>query len=506
MPVIKNISIIVFVACALLSTEAYASAGHVIYSFGNNYVLNNKGNKHEISKGDEVFSGDTLVTSQHGRVQLRFSDKGMVSIMPDSEYKIDNYEFVPNDDNKQRGFFSLLRGGARQITGLLSKIRHERFRFRTTVATIGIRGTGFYVRLCKGNCYDGSGKLLPDGMYVKNDTGIITMSNDGGEIELAQGQSAFSANHKDTPKQVYEPPAPYNIASNNINLGSFDFSIANAIGPSYTLITNAPIPLPVITLNSMASAFIGATDGFFPAEAVANTSTPGESITQLANTNDISAYVGDDGYGTPATFDSGSATLVESGFNQTYGVAWSRWTGAYTATASGSPVNVYGDMHLIGAAQLTPNLPTTGALSYQSIGGTSPTFTGISGKTIVGTQSIAFDIDYSTRAITNLTINDTFAGGSITGGQAGGATAPVTITGVSNNVVPVTATCNSLCANSPNGTAMYGNLSINLVGANGTGALGTYGLSNDNAGAATPDSAVVGSYLAAGSSLAIARP
>ena len=306
MTVIKNISIIILISCALLGTEAFASAGHVIYSFGNNYVLSNKGSKHKIRKGDEVFSGDTLITSQHGRVQLRFSDKGMVSIMPDSEYKIDDYEFVPGDDNKQRGFFSLLRGGARQITGLLSKIRHERFRFRTTVATIGIRGTGFYVRLCKHSCYDGYGKLLPDGMYVKNDTGVITMSNDGGEIELAQGQSAFSANHKDAPKQIYEPPAPDNIAGDDINLKSFDFSIASAIGPAYTLNTNnPPPPPPVITLNALASAFIGSTDGPFPNGAFANTSTPGESITQIANSNDISAYVGDDGYGpATATFDS----------------------------------------------------------------------------------------------------------------------------------------------------------------------------------------------------------
>ena len=498
MPVIRNISIIIFFAFALLGTEAFASAGHVIYSFGNNYLVNKKGNKHGIRKGDEVFSGDTLITSQHGRVQLRFSDKGMVSIMPDSEYKIDDYEFVPGDDNKQRGFFSLLRGGARQITGLLSRIRHEHFRFRTAVATIGIRGTGFYVRLCKANCYDGNGNLLPDGMYVKNDTGIITMSNDGGEIELAQGQSAFSANHKDAPKQVYEPPAPYNVASNDINLGSFDFSIGNAIGPSYTLTTNNPPPTPVITLNSMTSAFIGSVDGLSPSGAVANTSTPGESITQLANSNDISAYVGDDGFLNPATFDSSGAKLVESGFNPTYGVAWSRWTGAYSVTAFGSPVATLGDIHLIGAAQLTPSLPTSGLLSYQSIGGTSPTFIGPSGTTLVGTQSIAFDINYNTASITNVTINATFAGGSIAGGQSGGATAPITITGVSNNIVPVTATCISLCALAQNGATMDGSLSINLVGANGAGAFGAYGLSNSQGGTVTPDASVVGSYLAVG--------
>jgi hypothetical protein len=195
----KNISIILFACCALLTTEVFANAGSIIYAYGDNYALNKAGKKRALKRGAEVFTGDTLITSASGRMHLRFSDGGMVSIYPRSEYKIDEYEFVQDDDKKQKGFFSLLKGGARQITGLLGKIKHDHFRFRTTVATIGIRGTGFFVQLCQASCYDPEGGLLPDGMYVKNDTGIITMSNEGGEIELAQGQSAFSADNRDKP-------------------------------------------------------------------------------------------------------------------------------------------------------------------------------------------------------------------------------------------------------------------------------------------------------------------
>jgi hypothetical protein len=493
MPLIKNITIIIFVTCALLGTEAFASAGHVIYSFGNNYVLNNKGKKHEIRKGDEVFSGDTLITSQHGRVQLRFSDKGMVSIMPDSEYKIDDYEFVPGDDNKQKGFFSLLRGGARQITGLLSKFRHERFRFRTTVATIGIRGTGFYVRLCKNNCYDGNGKLLPDGMYTKNDTGIITMSNDGGEIELAQGQSAFSANNKDKPKQIYEPPAPYNVAFNDVE--TFDFNIGNAIRPDITstpdgqpgptLPPTGPVALNlqhIETAKNTSSGF--AVQSFNVINTVNGDSTSIHDFTGLDNIDAVNVV-----------FDANTATLSDKGSNSSLGVTWSRWTGNAVYTIGGfDDLAIDNNYHVIGATQLTPvanfpSTPITYSTSNVGAGGTLPTFTGFGGN-FVGTQKIDISLDYGANQVTGLSIALIFNGSNITGSLS--PTAGVTFT-TNSTKVPMSLTCPTTTLCGGNGGSMNGQITINQVGTNAQGVIGAFAFDTTSTG---NTDFVSGSYLA----------
>ena len=82
----------------------------------------------------------------------------------------------------------------------------ETYSITTPVATIGIRGTGFTLRYCAGDCPPVNGKPQPDGLYVSTQDGTIYIANPAGIIDLAVGQSAFVASRETPPELTDTPP------------------------------------------------------------------------------------------------------------------------------------------------------------------------------------------------------------------------------------------------------------------------------------------------------------
>ena len=264
----------VLISILLLSaTPVAANVGKIIYGYGNNYALDTDGNRRDLKKGDEIREGDTLVTG-HGRMHLRLIDGGFVSVYPNSEYKINQlkysgkeYSTTPAKSEKQspaakedRGLFSLLKGAARQVTGLLGRTYNDNFKFKTSVATIGIRGTGFFVQLCQADCFDAEGDPMQDGMYVKNNTGIISMTTDVGNVSLAQGQSAFAASSADSPQQTTQPPAAYHLITPDHYQSDFNANIveaADAIGSVSDLTSISASDVASIGVSGVTSRVSG---------------------------------------------------------------------------------------------------------------------------------------------------------------------------------------------------------------------------------------------------------
>src|SRR5690606_23668999 len=71
-----------------------------------------------LSVGSELSQGDLVRTGKDGRTQIRFSDGGLVSLQPGTDFRIDEYRF---DAVTERSFFSLLRGALRSATGAIGK-------------------------------------------------------------------------------------------------------------------------------------------------------------------------------------------------------------------------------------------------------------------------------------------------------------------------------------------------------------------------------------------------
>src|SRR5690554_1184294 len=75
----------------MLPAQAATEAALVLFSHGNVVLTNNSGS-YPLEKGASVASGDTVITGEDGRIQMRFSDGGLVSLMPNSRFAVEEYE------------------------------------------------------------------------------------------------------------------------------------------------------------------------------------------------------------------------------------------------------------------------------------------------------------------------------------------------------------------------------------------------------------------------------
>src|SRR6185295_6540241 len=98
------------------------------------------GARRALAKGSELNPGDVVLTNA-GRAQLRFADGAYVSLQPQTEFKIDQFEFDEKSGGAGKAFLSLAKGGLRTITGLIGRRNRLEYQLQTELATIGIRGT-----------------------------------------------------------------------------------------------------------------------------------------------------------------------------------------------------------------------------------------------------------------------------------------------------------------------------------------------------------------------------
>ncbi|RME33006.1 MAG: hypothetical protein D6786_08880 [Gammaproteobacteria bacterium] len=184
---------------------AAVEAGRIVYAYGEAHAIDAGGASRGLAKDDVVLPGDTLKTGK-GRLQVRFADGGFISLQPDSEFRVEEFRFSGKEDGTESAFFRLVKGGLRAITGLIGHRHKETYKLKTALATIGIRGTAFRVRLCQGDCFRPDGSPLPDGLYTKTGEGVIFVRNDAGVLDLPAGMASFVRDRSTPPKPARDLP------------------------------------------------------------------------------------------------------------------------------------------------------------------------------------------------------------------------------------------------------------------------------------------------------------
>lgn len=200
---------IVFAALAgLLSAGALAN-GTITQLSGTLSVKRADGSVRILSVKSEVIPGDTLETQKDSYAHVKFQDGAMITLKPNTQFNIAAYNFSeakPQDDN---AVFSLLKGGLRAVSGLISKRgNQDAYRMNTATATIGIRGTIFDVDDCKtGACRkEGSNETHEPGVYVSVRDGEVNVGNGVGNLLLAAGQFGFIAANNVLPRLLPGDP------------------------------------------------------------------------------------------------------------------------------------------------------------------------------------------------------------------------------------------------------------------------------------------------------------
>ena len=188
-----------------------APAAQVDFAVGNVTAVGSNGQSRALSIGAQIEQGDTVNTNG-GRAQLRFTDGAYVSLQPESQFRIDQYRFDGKTDGNEKGFFSLLKGGLRTITGLVGRSNKANYQVSTTVATIGIRGTEYTIQYGQSI----TGTVGEGQIEVCNGAGCLSVTN--GESYYVQGQEIKPVlTNKRTdlpPPEPAQPPTNFTQGNN----------------------------------------------------------------------------------------------------------------------------------------------------------------------------------------------------------------------------------------------------------------------------------------------------
>ncbi|MBU1213604.1 MAG: FecR domain-containing protein [Gammaproteobacteria bacterium] len=129
--------------------EAAESAGMIRYMSGTLVAQRADGSVRVLSPKSQVQAGEVLVTGNRSYAQVVMNDGTKMTLRPNSNLKIETYQFKQEEPKADNAVFRLIKGGFRTVTGLIGKRGDkDAYKLRASGATIGIRGTDFTSRLC----------------------------------------------------------------------------------------------------------------------------------------------------------------------------------------------------------------------------------------------------------------------------------------------------------------------------------------------------------------------
>lgn len=299
---------VALIAAFPMAAQAVGAA-RIDFAMGDVKAVAPDGRSRALAKGAEVVSGEMIDTGS-GRAQVRFTDGAQVSLQPQTQFRIDEYRFAGKADGSEKGFFSLLKGGLRTITGLVGRANRDNYKVTTTVATIGIRGTEYSVSY--GNSIN-----------VTTGEGIVEVCNAAGCLIVNSGETAYVPDSNTRPimtEKKTELPAP---PVERVVQQQFTVSEETTSSGSPAVVSVPPAGL----VSGPGYSFVGAGQGF-------------DGVSGLSGWRLVPAEVGY--FQTYATFDSSGALT------------------GYTASDSG--VAAYSEVGVSGTVNVTAGA-TAGALS-----------------------------------------------------------------------------------------------------------------------------------------------
>lgn len=120
-------------------SETRAAIGTVVKAAGTAFAESD-GGKRPLAEGGKVFEGETIVTADGGKVEIRFKDDTLLSQGENSRIELDEYVFG-GDKGAASLMFNMVEGSFRTVTGKIVEQNPEGFNLSSPLATIGIRGT-----------------------------------------------------------------------------------------------------------------------------------------------------------------------------------------------------------------------------------------------------------------------------------------------------------------------------------------------------------------------------
>lgn len=146
-----------------------------VYQVRGQALAVSKGRKtRSLAAGDQVYLGDKLITGADGYIRLRMIDNAILDLRCYSIMVIEDYDI---QSANRRSVFNLLQGSLRKVTGEIGKWKEDVYELRTPVASVGVRGTEYALRVFQSKGCDGTVDTGDDGMYLKVIKGLVDVHN-----------------------------------------------------------------------------------------------------------------------------------------------------------------------------------------------------------------------------------------------------------------------------------------------------------------------------------------
>ncbi len=168
-----------------------SKVGYVARQKGRVTVKDLNGETQILEINSPIYEGDRITTGMGSTAYIAMDDGAEIYLKEDSIIKISTYVITSGFDKNSSSILDLIRGGLRKITGSIGASALSNYQVQTGLATIGIRGTEYVIKLCKlDDCNQTVGRNDPDAkLHAVVLQGIITLTTeDDVQILMAIGE------------------------------------------------------------------------------------------------------------------------------------------------------------------------------------------------------------------------------------------------------------------------------------------------------------------------------
>lgn len=141
----------------------------------------------KLAVGDGVYVGDKLITGEDGFLRLTMIDHAKLDLRCFTIMVIEEYALHKTD---RRSILKLLQGSIRKISGEIGKMKNDIYELQTPVASIGVRGTEYALRVFQSKGCGGTVDT-DDGLFLKVIKGLVDVTNHAGSTVVAKGNQLY---------------------------------------------------------------------------------------------------------------------------------------------------------------------------------------------------------------------------------------------------------------------------------------------------------------------------
>ena len=176
--------------------------GTVAESTGSVVAVDQRKVSRKLTAGNPVYLGDKVITGEDGFVRLQMIDDAVLDLRCFSIMVIEEYAL---NTSSRRSILNLLQGSLKKVTGKIGKMSEDVYELKTPVASVGVRGTEYALRVFQSK---GCGGTIDsdDGFYLEVIKGLVDVHNVAGREVVAKGETAYVALPKSVPQKTAIKP------------------------------------------------------------------------------------------------------------------------------------------------------------------------------------------------------------------------------------------------------------------------------------------------------------